>query len=67
MLQCSRKKGWTQMFLFFGTDVLSPARDFSLSMDEGFDSDDASDRDSSDEGTVTSFVRLIVVNYVTVK
>lgn len=34
------------------TDVLSPGGGLSLSMDEGFDSDDVSDRDSSDEGTL---------------
>ena len=40
---------WAQINHTF-TDVLSPGREFSLSMDEGFDSDDVSDRDSSDEG-----------------
>lgn len=38
------------ILIIFGTDVLSPGREFSLSMDEGFDSDDVSERDSSDEG-----------------
>ena len=42
---------WYQLRPTF-TDVLSPGREreFSLSMDEGFDSDEVSDRDSSDEG-----------------